>query len=413
MPGFIEKAKLSYNIMTNRLDFTPAYSITETYTGYTGGYKANVKTVVEPVLTRIAVDASTIAIQHVQLDEHGKFKETKDSELQKRFSLDANLDQTGPAFILDAVKTMLEEGACAMVPVDVSGNPMTTESYNIYEMRVGVITHWYGKYVEVDVYNQENGRRERKVLPKQFVAIPVNPFYGIMNKTNSTLSRLREKLALLDTMDNKSAGGKRLDMIVHLPFSLRAETNKKEAALRQAMLEEQLENSQYGVGYVGATDKITQLNRPVTNTIAEQVEYLTGELYKQLGLTPSIFDGTASEEEVLSYYNRTVSPIVEEVMGSMRTKFLTRTARSQGQDIRAFVNPFKMASVDVLANMADKLTRNAIVSSNDMRHVFGMPPVDTPEANELRNKNLNMADNQTENQSKSEATANDKSTKEE
>lgn len=394
MPSFMDRLRLSYNILRNKepevneSQMIMSSAPSSVYSGFR--YDTNA-TILAPIKTRLAIDCSNLPIKHVMVDERGQFLEEKQSELNDRLSIMANVDQTGTAFIQDAVMTMLEEGACALVPIEISGSP-SSGSYDILSMRVASIIEWYNYSVRVDVYNELEGERVEKVLPKSFVAICYNPLYAVMNEPNGTLRRLVEKLALLDSADNRLYS-KQLDLILQLPFTLKNERRQNEAERRLEILEAQLYDHKYGVGYIDATEKITQLNRPVTNTLFEAVEELTKSLHSQLGLTPSIFSGTASQEEMVLYYNRTVLPIMNVLADSMIGAFFTRTAIRQGNSIMVFPSLFKMAPLEILAEASDKFTRNAIMSSNEIRSVFGMRPHPDPDADALRNKNLNQADN--------------------
>jgi hypothetical protein len=325
------------------------------------------------------------------IDEFGQFIENKVSELNDRLTIMANVDQSGVAFIQDAVMTMLGHGACALVPVEVSSNPRSG-TYDILSMRVAPIVEWFNYSVTVDVYNELTGDREQKTLPKSFVAIAYNPLYAIMNEPNSTLKRLIDRLALLDVADGRLFSP-HLDLILQLPYTLKNEKREAEATRRLESLETQLNDRKYGIAYIDPTEKITQLNRPATNTLFDTVVKLTESLHSQLGLTPSIFSGTATQEEMLMYNNRTILPIVKAVTDSMIGAFFSRTAIRQGNSIMAFPDLFKMAPLEAFAEAADKLTRNAIMSSNEIRAVVGLHASDEPDADALRNKNLNVSDN--------------------
>lgn len=394
MPSFMDRLKVSYNILRNREPEVPGYQMVTTsapssvYSGLR--YDTNAS-VLAPIKTRIAIDSASLPIKHVLVDERGQFLEERQSELNDRLCIMANLDQTGKAFIQDAVMTMLEEGACALVPIEISGSP-SSGSYDILSIRVASITEWFNYSVKVNVYNEITGDRVEKILPKSFVAICYNPLYAVMNEPNGTLRRVVEKLALLDSADNRLYS-KQLDLILQLPFTLKNERRQNEAERRLEILEAQLYDHKYGIGYIDAVEKITQLNRPVTNTLFESVMKLTETLHSQLGLTPAIFSGTASPEEMLSYYNRTILPVMNTIADGMRGAFFSRTAIRQGNSIMVFPSLFKMAPLETFAEAADKLTRNAIMSSNEVRAVVGMPPHPDPDADALRNKNLNQSDN--------------------
>ena len=393
MPSFMDRLKVSYNILRNRgLDVVPEQMVTSTVPSsiYSGlRYDTN-NAVLSPIKTRIAIDASSIPINHVLVDEFGQYIETRQSELNDRLTIMANVDQSGTAFVQDAVMTMLENGACALVPIEISGSP-SSGTYDILSMRVATITEWFNYSVKVEVYNELTGDRTVKLLPKSFVAICYNPLYPVMNEPNSTLRRLIDKLALLDVADARLYSAQ-LDLVLQLPYTLKNERREAEAARRLESLEEQLYDRKYGVAYIDATEKVTQLNRPVTNSLLETVEGLTSSLHSQLGLTPSIFAGTATEGEMVLYNNRTILPIMKALTDAMVGAFFSRTAIRQGNSVMVFPSLFKMAPLETTAEAVDKLTRNAIMSSNEVRAVFGLTPSDDPDADALRNKNLNQAD---------------------
>ena len=340
-----------------------------------------------PILNRIAVDVASIPIRHVDLDEKGAFLNIRSSELNQRLSDRANLDQTGGVLIQEAVEVLLSTGTCVLVPVVTTMTPTLTSSYEILSLRVGRVSDWHNRTVTVAVYNEDTGNIENITLSKEFVAIVYNPFFNIMNQQNSTLQRLIEKLAQLDKMDSKAVSNQ-LDLILQLPFQVRTDKRRKAAQQRLAELEEQLANSKYGIGYIDATEKVTPLNRPVKYTLTEQITYLYDSLHSQLGLTPAVFSGTASELEILVYHNRTVYPILTAITEAMRTTFLTKTARTQGQSIVAYQKLFKLSPLSELAEAVDKFTRNEIMSSNEIRAELGLPQSEQEEADELRNKNL-------------------------
>ena len=350
--------------------------------------RGNERSIITAIYNRIALDVSNISIQHVKLDENGRFSEVMDSGLNECLNLAANADQTGREFIQDAVMSMMDEGCVALVPVDTIRNPEVTGSYDINTMRTGKIIEWYPDRIKVSVYNERTGKREDIIVPKSTVAIIENPFYSIMNEPNSTLQRLIRKLNLLDSIDEQSGSGK-LDLIIQLPYVIKSEARKKQAENRRKDIEMQLSGSKYGIAYTDGTEHITQLNRPVENNLMKQVEYLTSMLYSQLGMTQSILDGTADEKTMLNYNSRIVEPILSALVNGMKWKFLTKTARSQKQSIMFFNNPFKLVPVDKIAEIGDKMTRNEIMSSNELRQVVGLKPSKDPRADELRNKNLN------------------------
>lgn len=349
----------------------------------------NERSIVISVYNRIALDVAAVDIFHARLDEDGRFTEQINSSFNECLTLNANIDQTGRSFIQDVVMSMMDEGCVAIVPVETTINPNVSGSYDINSMRVGKIKEWYPEYVRVELYNEKVGRKEDVLLPKKTVAIVENPLYAIMNEPNSTLKRLIRKLNLLDVIDEQSGSGK-LDLIIQLPYIIKTPARKEQAEQRRKDIEMQLAGSKYGIAYTDGTEKITQLNRPVENNLMKQIEYLTNMLYGQLGLTPEILNGSADEKTMLNYYNRTVEPIISAIVDEMKRKFLTKTARTQGQTIVFFRNPFKLVPVAELAEISDKLTRNEIASSNEIRQLIGWKPSDEPGADELRNKNLNQ-----------------------
>lgn len=372
---------------------------------YYGGYsyrpfydrkgRAIDKTIITAILSRIAVDASSITIQHVKLDENGRYDETINSDLNACFNLSANIDQTGRAFIQDIVLSMLEEGVVAVVPVDTDLNPMTTDSYKIYSMRVGTIMEWFPNHVRVRLYNDRTGEKEEITLPKRMVAIVTNPFYAVMNEPNGIMQRLIRKLNLLDAVDEQSSSGK-LDLIIQLPYVIKNDLRRQQAEERRKQIEDQLTGSKYGIAYTDGTERITQLNRSLDNNLLAQVEYLTNMAYSQLTITQEIMNGTADETAMTNYYSRTIEPIVSAIVDEFKRKFLTKTARSQNQSIVFFRDPFKLVPIGTVADMADKFTRNEIMSSNEFRQVIGLKPSQDPAADELRNKNLNQTPGQEE-----------------
>lgn len=346
------------------------------------------RSIVTSVYNRLAIDVSSMEIKHVRLDENGRFKEEVNSGLQNCLSVEANIDQTSRAFLQDVVMSMLDEGCVAIVPVDTTIDPTKSSSYEINTMRTGKIMEWYPAHVRVKVYNDKKGIHEEITLPKSSVAIIENPLYAVINEPNSTMQRLIRKLNLLDVVDDQTSSGK-LDLIIQLPYVIKSEARRKQANERRKDIEMQLSGSKYGIAYTDGTERITQLNRPAENNLMSQVEYLTSMLYSQLGLTQSILDGSADEKTMLNYYNRTVEPILAAITDELKRKFLTKTARSQRQTIMYFRDPFRLTPVTELAEIADKFTRNEIMSSNEIRQIIGMKPSDDPEADELRNKNLN------------------------
>ena len=353
----------------------------------------NEKSIVSSVYNRIGIDVAAVNIQHVRTDEDNHFVEPIKSGLNECLTLEANIDQTARNFMMDVVLSMFDEGSVAIVPVDTSENPKVPGSYDVLTMRTGKIVQWYPYHVRVRLYNELSGNDEEITLPKRSVVIIENPLYPVMNEPNSTLKRLIYKLNLLDAIDSQSGSGK-LDLIIQLPYAIRTATRRAQAEKRREEIEKQLEGSQYGIAYTDGAEKITQLNRPAENNLMKQIEYLTSMLYNQLGITQSIFDGTATEEELINYYNRTVEPILSSIADGMKRTFLTKTGRSQGQSIMYFRDPFKLVPAEKLATIADSLTRNEIVSSNEFRAIIGLKPSKDPKADELRNKNLNVSNNE-------------------
>lgn len=350
--------------------------------------RGNERSIITAVYNRIALDVSNVTIQHVKLDDNGRFSEVINSGLNECLNLAANADQTGRDFIQDVVMSMMDEGCVALVPVDTIENPEVTGSYDIETIRTGKILEWYPANIKVSVYNERTGKKEDIVVSKSTVAIIENPFYSIMNEPNSTLQRLIRKLNLLDSIDEQSGSGK-LDLIIQLPYVIKSEARKKQAEDRRKDIEMQLSGSKYGIAYTDGSEHITQLNRPVENNLMKQVEYLTSMLYSQLGITQTILDGTADEKTMLNYNSRVVEPIVSAIVNAMKWKFLTKNARSEKQSIMFFKDPFKLVTIGDLAEAGDKMTRNEIMTSNEFRQVVGLKPSKDPRADELRNKNLN------------------------
>ena len=350
--------------------------------------RGNERSIVTSVYNRLALDVASISIKHVRLDENGRYTEEINSGLQNCLNVEANIDQTGRAFLQDVVMSMLDEGCVAIVPVDTTVNPAVSGSYEINTMRVGKIIEWYPAHVRVRLYNDQKGIHEEVTLPKSTVAIIENPLYAVINEHNSTMQRLIRKLNLLDVVDEQSGSGK-LDLIIQLPYVIKSEARRKQAEDRRKDIEMQLAGSKYGIAYTDGTERITQLNRPAENNLMKQIEYLTDMLYSQLGLTQAILDGSADDKTMLNYYNRTIEPIIAAIVDEMNRKFLTKTARSQRQAIKFFRDPFKLVPVNEMADIADKFTRNEILSSNEIRQIVGIKPSDDPDADELRNKNLN------------------------
>ena len=348
------------------------------------------KTIITAIFNRIALDVASTNINHVRVDDEDKFLEIVDSGLNNCFNLEANIDQTGRAFVQDIVMSMMDEGVVALVPIDTIGNPFQTTSYDIKTMRTGKIVGWYPQHVKVNVYNDRTGQKEDLILPKSMVGIVENPLYAVINEQNSIMQRLIRKMSLLDFVDEQNSSAK-LNMIIQLPYTIKTETREKQAEARRTSIEKQLVDSKYGIAYVDATEKITQLNRPLETNLASQIENLTSMLYGQLGMNEDILKGTADEKVMTNYYTRTVEPIVSAIADEMKRKFLTKTARSQHQSIKFFRDPFKLVPVTEIATIADSFTRNEILTSNEIRQIIGRKPSSEPNADELRNKNLNQS----------------------
>lgn len=353
--------------------------------------KGNDKSIVTAIYTRIAIDCMSIDLKHIRLDENGRYVEEIKSKLNNCLTVEANKDQTARNFIKDIVVSMFDEGVVAVVPIDTTFNPSISSSYDIETMRTGRITQWYPDHVRVEVYNDRTGLKEELVFAKKDIAIIENPLYEVTNAPNSTLQRLILKLNILDAIDKQSGSGK-LDLIIQLPYVIKSDARKEQAEKRRADIESQLSNSKFGIAYTDGTEKITQLNRSVENNLMTQIQYLTSMLYSQLGITEEVLNGSADEKTMLNYMNRTIEPIMSAIVDEMKRKFLTKTARSQNQTIEYFNDPFKLIPVTNLADIADKFTRNEIMSSNEIRQIIGMKPVNDPRADELRNKNLNAGD---------------------
>lgn len=372
------------NIQMNYRDLGMSYSYRADRPRMSRG---NERSIVISVYNRIALDVAALNVQHVRLDENGRFLSVIDDGLNNCLTLEANVDQTARSFIQDVVISMFDEGSVAIVPVDTTTDPNVSGSYDIQSLRVGQILDWYPQYIRTRVYNEQTGRKEDIVVPKSAVAIIENPLYAVINEPNSTMQRLIRKLNLLDVIDEQSGSGK-LDLIIQLPYVIKTEARRQQAENRRKDIESQLSGSKYGIAYTDGTEHITQLNRSVNNNLMSQIEYLTSMLYSQLGITQSILDGTADEKTMLNYNNRTIEPIISAIVDEMKRKFLTKTARSQRQSISFFRDPFKLVPVNEIAEIADKFTRNEIMTSNEIRQVVGMKPSDDPRADELRNKNL-------------------------
>lgn len=388
------RLKHAVNAFMNR-DPTPAYKY-----GYGVGYsyrpdrprltRGNERSIVTSVFNRIALDAASMNINHCRLDDDDRFMEFINSGLNNCLALEANLDQTARAFVQDVVISMFDEGAVALVPVDTDLDPKETGSFDVLTMRTGKILEWYPKHVKVRVYNENTGNKEDVVLPKKSVGIVENPFFAVVNEPNSTLQRLMSKLRLLDVTDEQTASGK-LDLIVQLPYIIKSEARKQQAEQRRKDIETQLAGSKYGIAYTDGTEKITQLNRSLDNNLMKQIEYLTNLLFSQLNITQAILDGTADDKTMLNYYSRTIEPIVAAIVDEMNRKFLTKTARTRKQKILFFRDPFKLVPVNDIAEIADKFTRNEIMTSNEIRQKIGLKPSGDPKADELRNSNISQA----------------------
>ena len=392
--GISDRLQHAWNAFMNRdptynyQDLGNSYSIRPDRPRFTRG---NERSIVTSVYNRIALDVSAISIQHVRLDDNGRFKEQMNTSLNSCLTLSANTDQTGRAFIQDAVMSMLDEGCVAIVPIDTTTDPNISDSYDILTMRTAKILDWYPNHVRIRVYNEKTGRQEETIVPKKMVAIVENPLYAVINEPNSTMQRLVRKLGLLDVTDEQTASGK-LDLIIQLPYVIKTEARRQQAEERRKSIEMQLAGSKYGIAYTDGTERITQLNRSLENNLMKQIEYLTSMLYSQLGITQSILDGTADEKTMLNYYSRTIEPIVSAIVDEMKRKFLTKTARSQHQSIAFFRDPFKLVPVNDIAEIADKFTRNEIMTSNEIRQIVGMKPSNDPKADKLINSNLNHPD---------------------
>lgn len=369
---------------TTYQDVGPGYSSRPDRIRLTRG---NERSIITSVYNRIALDVAALNVQHIRLDENGRFLSVIQDGLNTCLTVEANIDQTARAFIQDIVVSMLDEGCVAIVPVDTTYDPSVTGSYDIQTMRVGKILDWYPQHVRVRLYNERTGAKENILVQKSTVAIVENPLYAVVNEPNSTMQRLIRKLNLLDVIDEQSGSGK-LDLIIQLPYVIKTEARRQQAENRRKDIEAQLSGTKYGIAYADGTERITQLNRSVNNNLMSQIEYLTSMLYSQLGITQSILDGTADEKTMLNYNNRTIEPIISAIVDEMKRKFLTKTARSQSQSISFFRDPFKLVPVNDIAEIADKFTRNEIMTSNEIRQVIGMKPSDDPRADELRNKNL-------------------------
>lgn len=360
--------------------------------------KGNDRTIVNSIFNRIALDVAALSFHHIKVDDEGQYIETIDSPLEQCLTIEANIDQTGRALIHDAVLSMLDEGCVAIVPVDTSFDPSKSDSYKIWSMRTGKITNWRSDKVTVNLYNEKTGQHQEVTLPKKMVTIIENPLYSVINEPNSTMQRLIRKLSLSDSVDEENGAGK-LDLIIQLPYTIKTEARRKQAETRRKDIETQLKGSKYGIAYTDSTERVIQLNRSLENNLMKQIEYLTSMLYSQLGITQAILDGTANEQTMLNYYNQTIEPIASAIVDEMKRKFLTKTARTQLQTIKFFRDPFKTTPVSQIAEIADKFTRNEILSSNEIRQIIGRKPSDDPRANQLRNSNLNHPEDSSTDQS--------------
>jgi hypothetical protein len=387
----------AWNVFTNQ-GINDRMSAGTTYYGGSSGIRQdrlryrvpNERSIISSIYTRLSIDVASVDMRHVRLDEENRYSEDIDSGLNNCLTVGANIDQGARAFRQDIAMTLFDRGAAALVPVDTSVSPLDTGGYDILTLRVGDIVQWYPQHVRVSVYNEKTAAREELTLHKSVVAIIENPLYTVMNEPNSTLQRLLNKLNLLDVIDQQSASGK-LDLIIQLPYVIKSEARRQQAEQRRADIEFQLKGSQYGIAYTDGTEKITQLNRPAENNLMAQIEYLTAMLYGQLGLTEEVMNGTADEKAMLNYWNRTIEPVLTAIVEAMRRSFLTKTARTQKQDVKFFRDPFRLVPVENIAEIADKFTRNEILSSNEVRGIIGFAPHDDPKADKLVNSNMPAA----------------------
>lgn len=398
MPAFFDRLKNAWNAFTSRdptedryFNYTPASSISYSYRPDRPRFtRGNERTIITAIYNRIALDVAAIQIQHVKLDENDRYLETVNSHLNSCLSLSANRDQTGRAFIQDVVMSMLDEGCVAIVPVDTTTNPTIHDSYDIETMRVAKILEWRPYSIKVRCYDENAGQYKEIFMPKNAVAVIENPMYAVMNEPNSTLKRLLRKMIILDAIDEQT-GSNKLDLIIQLPYSINSPARKERADERRKDIEQQLSNTKYGIAYIDSTEHVTQLNRSLENNLLKQIEYWTAQLFAQLGITDTILNGTADEQTMLNYYNRTIEPIVAAIADEMKRKFLTKTARSQHQSIEYFRDPFKLVPINQIAEIADKFTRNEILTSNEIRQIVGMHPSKDPNADALRNSNISQA----------------------
>ena len=396
-PTLMTRIKTSWNAFRNR-DPTMFYNepgMSYTYRPDRVRFsRGNERSIVTSVYNKIAMDVAAVDIRHCRIDENGRYIEDVESDLNECLTLEANIDQTHRAFRQDIVMSMFDEGAVAIVPIEAKGDPVLSASFDIRSMRVGKIVEWFPRSVKVEAYNDITGRKEKIIMPKRSVAIVENPLYSVINEPNSTMKRLIRKLNLLDAIDEQSGSGK-LDLIIQLPYAVRGELKQQQADKRRDLIIDQLKGP-YGIAYIDGTEKVTQLNRPVENNLMKQIEYLTNMLYSQIGITPSIMDGTADEKTMLNYNNRTVEPIVAAITNAMKRSFLSKTARTQGQTIMAFRDPFKLVPINNIAEIADKFTRNEILTSNEIRQIIGFKPSDDPQADKLVNSNISQPNDRTD-----------------
>ena len=386
---FVERIRNSWNAFRNR---DPTMFYNESGMSYTYRpdrvrfSRGNERSIVTSVYNKIAMDVAAVDIRHCRIDKNSRYIEDINSDLNTCLTLEANIDQTHRSFRQDVVMSMFDEGAVAIVPIEATGDPMLGTAFDIKSMRVAKIVEWFPRSIKVEVYNEWTGRKEKLIYPKKSVAIVENPLYSVINEPNSTMKRLIRKLNLLDAIDEQSGSGK-LDLIIQLPYVVKGELKEQQAEKRKNAIIDQLKGP-YGIAYIDGTEKVTQLNRPVENNLMKQIEYLTNMLYSQIGITPAIMDGTADEKTMLNYNNRTIEPIVAAIVDAMKRSFLSKTARSQGQTIMAFRDPFKLVPINNIAEIADKFTRNEILTSNEIRQIIGFKPSDDPKADKLINSNI-------------------------
>ena len=389
--GFVDRVRNGWNAFRNR-DPTMLYrepGMSYTYRPDRPKFsRGNERTIATSVFNKIAIDVAAVDIRHCRVDKNGQYVEDINSDLNECLTLEANIDQTHRAFRQEAVMSLFDEGVIAIVPIETKGDPVLSTSFDIKSMRTGKIIEWFPRSVKIEVYNDQTGRKEQIIMPKKSVAIVENPLYSVINEPNSTLKRLVRKLALLDSIDEQSASGK-LDLIIQLPYVVKGELKQQQADKRRDAIVDQLKGP-YGIAYIDGTEKITQLNRPVENNLTKQIENLTNEFYSQIGITSEIMNGTANEQTMLNYNNRTIEPIVSAFVDAMKRSFLSKTARSQGQTIMAFRDPFKLVPINNIAEIADKFTRNEILTSNEIRQIIGFKPSDDPKADQLVNSNISQ-----------------------